>query len=49
LKRRDRIIKVVKSRYIKRTHKYGIQLPKTIQEAYELEKHQIQIIGIKQS
>jgi len=38
LKRRDRIIKAVKSRYIKRTHKYGIPLPKTVQEAYDLDR-----------
>jgi len=38
LKRRDRIIKAVKSRYLKRTHKYGVQLPKTVEEAYELDR-----------
>jgi hypothetical protein len=38
LKRRDRIIKAVKSQYIKRTHKYGIRLPNTVQEAYELDR-----------
>ena len=37
LKRRDRIIKAIKTRYLKRTHKYGIQLPKTVEEAYELD------------
>jgi hypothetical protein len=37
LKCRDRIIKAVKTRYLKRTHKYGIQLPKTVEEAYELD------------
>lgn len=38
LKRRDRIIKAVKTRYLKRTHKYGIQLPKSVEEAYELDR-----------
>jgi hypothetical protein len=38
LKRRDRIIKAIKTRYIKRTHKYGIQLLKTVEEAYELDR-----------
>jgi hypothetical protein len=38
LRRRDRIIKAVKTRYLKRTHKYGIQLPKTVVEAYELDR-----------
>lgn len=37
LKRRDRMIKAVKTRYLKRTHKYGIQMPKTVEEAYELD------------
>jgi hypothetical protein len=38
LKHRDRMIKAVKSRYLKRTHKYGIPLPKTVEEAYELDR-----------
>ncbi len=38
LKRRDRIIKAVKTRYLKRTHKYGIALPKTVEEAYQLDR-----------
>lgn len=38
LRRKDRIIKAIKTHYIKRTHKYGIQLPKTVQEAYELDR-----------
>ncbi len=29
--------KAVRSRYLKRTHKYGIKLPKTVEEAYELD------------
>ena len=38
LKCRDHIISAVKSRYHKRTHKFGIQIPKTVAEAYELDK-----------
>ena len=33
LRKRNRIIKKVKSRYWKRTHKFGIQLPHTVEEA----------------
>jgi hypothetical protein len=33
LKTRDRMIKKVKSQYWKRTHKYGIELPKSVNEA----------------
>jgi len=36
--RRDRIIGAVKTRYLKRTHKFGIRLPKTTNEALELDK-----------
>lgn len=38
LRRRDRIIAKVKSRYWKRTHKYGIQVPKTVEEALRIDK-----------
>ena len=38
LKKRDRIIKAVNKRYLKRTHKYGIELPKTFKEAVDLDK-----------
>ena len=37
LRRRDRIISKVKSRYWKRTHKYGIELPKTVKRALEID------------
>ena len=39
LKKRDRIISLVKKRsprYLKRTHKFGIEVPKTVKEALEL-------------
>ena len=38
LKKRDRIIAAVNRRYHKRTHKFGIRLPKTVKEAYELDR-----------
>ncbi|CAJ1941748.1 unnamed protein product [Cylindrotheca closterium] len=38
LKKRNAIIAKVKSRYHKRTHKFGIRIPKTVQEARELDR-----------
>ncbi len=38
LRRRDRIIKKVKSRYWKRTHKFGIRMPKSVAEALMIDK-----------
>ena len=41
LKKRDRIISLVKrrsARYHKCTHKYGIEIPKTVEEAYAIDK-----------
>jgi hypothetical protein len=38
LKKRDRIIRKVKSRYWARTHKYGIVLPKSVEEALRVDK-----------
>jgi Reverse transcriptase (RNA-dependent DNA polymerase) len=38
LKRRERIIAAVNKRYHQRTHKFGIEVPKTVQEALELDK-----------
>jgi hypothetical protein len=38
LKKRDRMICKVKSRYWSRTSKYGIELPKTVEEAYDIDK-----------
>jgi hypothetical protein len=32
------MVKAMKSRYIRQTHKYGIKLPKTTAEAYEIDK-----------
>ena len=38
LKKRDAIISAVNKRYWKRTHKYGIRIPKSVQEALEIDK-----------
>ena len=38
LKKRDRIIASVNSKYKKKTHKYGIEIPNSVQHAYELDK-----------
>ena len=38
LKKRDRIIMKAKTKYWQKTHKYGVELPKTIEEAYEIDR-----------
>lgn len=38
LKKRDRNIAKVKTSYQKRTHKYGIRVPKTVEEAFRLDE-----------
>ncbi len=38
LRKRDRIIAKVKSRYWKTTDKFGIELPKTVEEAFAIDK-----------
>jgi hypothetical protein len=38
LKRRDRIIAAINNRYRKRDHKFGIEVPKTVEEALALDK-----------
>ena len=37
IRKRDRIIKKAKSKYWVRTHKYGIELPKTVAQAYKID------------
>ena len=40
LKKRDRIIVSIRkwqTQYLKRSHKFGIELPKTVEEAYALD------------
>ena len=38
LRRRDRIISKLHTRYMKRIQTFGIDLPKTVQEAYQVDK-----------
>ena len=38
LRRRDRILKKVKSRYWSKTHKFGIELPKSVKSAMEIDR-----------
>ena len=38
LNKRDKIISAVKQRVKKRTHKYGIEVPRTVEEAYLMDK-----------
>jgi len=38
LEHRERVIKAVKSRYQRTTHKYGIEVPKTVKRALEIDK-----------
>lgn len=38
LKKRDRIVAKVKSKYWQRTHKYGLRVPKTVKEAIEIDR-----------
>lgn len=37
LKRRDRMIAATNTRYIKRTHKFGLELPKTVEDALAID------------
>jgi Reverse transcriptase (RNA-dependent DNA polymerase). len=38
LKKRDRIISKIKSKYWRRTHKFGIRIPKTVEEALRIDQ-----------
>jgi hypothetical protein len=38
LRRKKYLLKAVKSRYSKRTHKFGIQVPQTVEEALEIDR-----------
>ena len=38
LKKRDRILKAMKKRYFRKTQKYGIEMPKTVQRALEIDR-----------
>ena len=37
-KRKERIIKKVRSKYWRTTHKFGIEVPKSVEEAYEIDR-----------
>ncbi len=37
LRCKGHIIKVMKTRYLKKTHKYGIRIPHSVEEAYQLD------------
>ena len=39
LKKRDRIIQKVKTRFRKRTHKFGIEVPSSVREALDIDKN----------
>jgi hypothetical protein len=38
MKKRNRILAAVQARYHKKTHKFGIRMPKSVQEAYTIDK-----------
>ena len=38
LEKQKRILKKVKSKYWQRTHKYGIRIPRTIEEAIQIDR-----------
>ncbi len=38
LRKRDRVIAKVKSRYWRTTHKYGVRIPKSVEEALRFDK-----------
>ena len=38
LRKTKRIISKIKSKYWQRTHKYGVKIPKSVTEAYVLDK-----------
>ena len=40
LKKRDRILSKVKSKYWQRTHKFGIRIPKTVEEALAIDREE---------
>jgi hypothetical protein len=39
LRKRERIIQKVKSRYWKRTHKYGVELPKSVKQVLAIDRN----------
>jgi hypothetical protein len=47
LRNRERILAEVKSSYWRRTHKFGVHLPKTVQEAYRIDRDRATDFWIK--
>ena len=47
LRRRDRLINKIKSRFVKRTHKFGTEIPNTVKDALELDKKMAMTSGGK--
>ena len=45
LKKRDRIIAAVNSRVRKATHKYGIEVPSTLEQAHKLDEKNGKVEG----
>ena len=49
LKKRDAIISLVNNRkpkYLKRTHKFGVELPKSVTDAYTIDKKMETLYGL---
>ena len=38
LKKRDRIISAVRNKMKQKTHKYGVEIPRSVQHVYEIDK-----------
>jgi hypothetical protein len=38
LRKRDSIVSAIKKRYQRRTHKFGIRIPRTVKEALEIDR-----------
>jgi len=38
MKRKERLVKRIKSKYWRTTHKFGIEIPKSVEEAYEIDR-----------
>jgi len=38
IKRKERLINKVKSKYWRNTHKFGIEIPKSVEEAYKIDR-----------
>ena len=43
------MISKVKSKYWRSTHKFGIEIPKSLAEAYRIDKETVKIAGLEPS